>query len=82
MEQDAYTYMHITAATRRVIERQKVRWQNLFEQAPDLAEPRTFSDTAMGAYLVWAELNGERCLDNDRTALLDMVDQISAPPSS
>lgn len=71
----------VFSGTRRGIERQTIRWQNLFEQAPDLAEPRTFSDTAIGAYLAWAELNGERSLDNDRTALLDMARKISTPPS-
>lgn len=79
MEQNAYTYIQITAATRRVIESQSAQWQSVFEQDPNNARPGTFRDAAMGAYLVWAELNNSQYLENDRTVLLEMVQRISKP---
>jgi len=79
MDQNTSTYIQITAATRRVIERQTTQWQSVYKQAPDMVDPRTFYDVAMGAYLVWAELNGVQHMENDRTALLEMVSQIKKP---
>jgi hypothetical protein len=73
-------YLQRTAAARRVLERIRANWIDAQRTKPE-TEPDYYLGKAHGAYDMWAELHADDVYANDRSALYEMANAVTAASS-